>query len=102
MTAGDAQSKPRTTTQKRDQHEEVEQRRRATLNALMGEQVMHTLGSPGGLYQVQVRPLWEDHYRVNVFVGPDAASAKVAHSYFLVTDKDGKIVASTPKITKTY
>jgi hypothetical protein len=102
MTAGDAQSRPRTTTQKREQHEDLEQHRRATLNALMGEQVMHALGQPGSLYQVQVRPLWEDRYRVNVFVGVDAASAKVAHSYFLVSDKDGKIVASTPKITKMY
>jgi hypothetical protein len=68
----------------------------------MGEQVMRALGQPGSLYQVQVRPLWEDHYRVNVFVGVDAASATVAHSYFLVADRDGKIVASTPQITKTY
>jgi hypothetical protein len=102
MTAGDAQSRPRPTTPKREQHEDLEHHRRAALNALMGEQVMYALGEPGGLYQVQVRPLWEDHYRVNVFVGVDAASAKVAHSYFLVADRDGKIVASTPKITKTY
>jgi hypothetical protein len=102
MTAGDAQSRPRMTTPKREPHDEVEQHRRAALKALMGEQVMRALGQPGSLYQVQVRPLWEDHYRVNVFVGVDAASAKVAHSYFLVADSDGKIVASTPKITKTY
>ena len=102
MTAGDAQPRPRTTTQKREQHDDVEQHRRATLNALMGEQVMHALGEPGGLCQVQVRRLWEDHYRVNVFVGVNIASAKVAHSYFLVADRDGKIVSSTPQITKTY
>ena len=64
--------------------------------------IMHAHGEPPDLYQVQVRRLWEDHYRVNVFVGMDAASAKVAHSYFLVADGDGKIVASTPQITKKY
>jgi hypothetical protein len=64
--------------------------------------VMHALGNPGNLHSVQVRPLWEGHYRVNVFVGLDAASAKVAHSYFLVTDDNGNIVASTPKIGKRY
>jgi hypothetical protein len=46
--------------------------------------------------------LWEDHYRVNVLVGPDAASARVANSYFLVVDGDGAIVTSTPRLTRLY
>jgi hypothetical protein len=37
---------------------------------------------------------------VNILVGLDAASVKVAHSYFLVADSDGNILASTPKITR--
>jgi hypothetical protein len=49
-----------------------------------------------------VQRLWEDHYRVNVLVGVDAASAKVAHSYFLVADPNGTIIASTPKIRREY
>jgi hypothetical protein len=64
--------------------------------------VINSLGQPGNLHMVQVRNLWEDHYRVNVFVGSDAGSAKVAHSYFLVTDVNGNIVTSNPKITKKY
>jgi len=63
---------------------------------------MSTLGKPGDLHAVQVRWLWEDHYRVNVFVGPDAASAKVANSYFLVVDDGGNIIASTPTIRRQY
>jgi hypothetical protein len=69
---------------------------------LIGEWVLQTLGEPAGLHGVQVRRLWEGHYRVNVLVGADAASAKVAHSYFLTADGDGDIVGSTPKITKQY
>ena len=76
-----------------------EQRRR---NAVIGQHVLHTLGQPGDLHRVQVRPLWEDHYRVNILVGTDAVSAKVAHSYFLVADSAGTIVASTPKLTRQY
>jgi hypothetical protein len=72
------------------------------LNAVIGKQVLAALGQPGGLLGTQVRPLWQDHYRVNVFVGVDAVSAKIAHSYFLVVDRDGAIVASTPKITRQY
>lgn len=90
------------TTRQREQREDMEQHKRETLNALVGEQVIHTLGEPGGLLIVQVRPLWKNHYRVNVFVGMDATSAKIAHSYFLVADSDGNIIESTPKIAKQY
>jgi hypothetical protein len=71
-------------------------------NAAIGGQVMRTLGQPGDLHRVEVRPLWEDHYRVNVLVGLDAASVRVAHSYFLVTDGKGTIVTATPAITREY
>jgi len=75
---------------------------RERLNAAVGKRVMDTLGKPGDLRAVQVRWLWEHHYRVNVFVGLDAASAKVANSFFLVADDDGKIIASTPTIQRQY
>jgi hypothetical protein len=75
---------------------------RKTLNDLIAKQIIHTLGSPDDLLQVQVRPLWEDRYRVNVFVGADIVSGKVAHSYFLTADGEGTIMRSTPKITRHY
>jgi hypothetical protein len=84
--------------QNRDQEKQTRQQRRTAIC----KQVIQTLGQPGHLHDVQVRFLWEDHYRVNILVGLDAASAKVAHSYFLVADSDGNIVASTPKITRHY
>ena len=70
--------------------------------ALIGGHVLRALGQPGALHRVQVRQLWDDHYRVNVLVGADAAQAKVAHSYFLVVDPAGAILASTPTITRQY
>jgi hypothetical protein len=106
MTAGDAQSTPQKatvpTTQQREQRKDLDQHKRETLNNLIGEQVLHTLGRPGDLFKVQVRPLWENHYRVNVLIGPDAASVKVANSFFLNADSDGNIGQSTPEITKQY
>lgn len=75
---------------------------RPQLNALVGKNVIDALGQPSDLHMVQVKKLWEDHYRVNVFIGADSGSAKVAHSYFLVTDGDGNIVASNPRIAKKY
>ena len=71
-------------------------------NALIGGHVLRALGQPGAFQRVQVRQLWEDHYRVNVLVGGDAASATIAHSYFLVVGDDGAILASTPTITRRY
>ena len=90
------------TTEQHDQNKEMERDKADTLNARVGAQVMHTLGMPLGLHDVQVRRLWEDRYRVNVFIGENAASAKIANSYFLKADNDGKIVESSPKIKKVY
>jgi hypothetical protein len=70
--------------------------------AIIANSVMHALGQPGDLHRVQVRPLWQDHFRVNVLIGGDAVSAKIAHSYFLVADSAGNIIASTPKIRRQY
>jgi hypothetical protein len=90
------------TKQQDKQHPDQDKQDRQQLKALIGKHVMHTLGQPGDLLGVQVRQLWEDHYRVNILVGTDAASVKVAHSYFLVADSDGNIIASTPTIAKQY
>ena len=75
---------------------------RELLRTKISEQVMHTLGHPANLRGVQIRPLWKDHFRVNVLVGADIASVKVAHSFFLVSDLEGTIITSTPVIRKMY
>ena len=86
------------------QHEDKQREKldRQERNRTIGKKVLRSLGQPGGLQSVQVRQLWEDHYRVNVLVGADAVSAKVTHSYFLVADSAGNIVESTPKIRSQY
>jgi hypothetical protein len=82
--------------------DQVERNLRDKIKKLIGDQVLQGLGTPGDLVRVQVRFLWTNHYRANVLVGADVASARVAHSYFLVADDDGRISASTPKIAKHY
>jgi len=72
------------------------------LNAAIAQHVLHALGQPGGLQSVQVRQLWTDHYRVNVLVGESAVTTRIAHSFFLVADKEGAIVGATPNITRQY
>jgi hypothetical protein len=89
-------------TEAAEQDKVLERQKGETLNGLIGAQVIHTLGKPGGLYDVQVRRLWEDRYRVNVFIGETAASPKIANSYFVKADGDGNIVESNPTIKKQY
>ncbi len=75
---------------------------REKLSDLIRQQVIHALGKPMDLRSVQVRKVWDDHYRVNVIVGVNAGSVRVANSYFLVIDSDGSLITATPKITKQY
>lgn len=81
---------------------EQQAKERQQRSSEIGKHVLRNLGKPGGRHSVQVRQLWPDHYRVNVFVGEDTASASVAHSYFVVTNSDGIVVKANPQITKRY
>lgn len=74
----------------------------AALNKLIGEQVIHVLGMPAMLFQVKVLPLWGEYYRINVLVGSDICSARVANSYFVKVDSDGRVIDSTPNMVKRY
>jgi hypothetical protein len=73
-----------------------------TMNALIGRQVLQTLGSPGDILKVKVHPMGNDRYRVNVLVGKDVTTARIANSFFLTADGKGNIVTSSPKIVRLY
>jgi hypothetical protein len=77
-----------------DEREELENQIR--------EQVIRNLGRPIDLRIVQVRKVWDNHYRVNVVVGKNAGSVRVANSYLVVIDSEGSLIAATPEITKQY
>lgn len=85
-----------------EQSKDRERHKQEVLNTMIEEQVIHALGEPVNLLKVQVRPLWEGHYRVNVYSGVDSVCAWIIHSYFVMADKDGSILESTPKIKKLY
>jgi hypothetical protein len=83
---------------KPDDPQELRRQERAACQKRIGEQVIKALGHSDHVRTVQVRSLWSQHYRVNVLVGADAASAMIAHSYFVEADLEGNIIESTPKI----
>lgn len=72
------------------------------LNHIIGKHTTDVLGKPADLQMVQVRRLWGDCYRVNIIVGKDLVSTRIANSFFLVVDKSGNIVEANPKIAKQY
>ena len=53
-------------------------------------------------WSVVVVPLWLNHYRANVLVGPDPTAVRTAHSYFVTADDAGRILTSAPPLTRLY
>jgi len=90
------------TKQQEKQHSEPEKEGEKRRDAAIANHVLTGLGKPADLLRVQVRQLWQDHYRVNVLVGANLASGTVAHSYFLTADGAGHITDCNPKIAKRY
>lgn len=72
------------------------------LSTILTGHVLRSLGHPDDLLMVKVHHLWDNKYRVNVFTGRDVTSAMITHSFFLVVDGEGNIVAATPEITRQY
>jgi len=90
------------TKQQAKQHVEQEHQKHEQRSAQVGSEVIRRLGQPEGLRRVDVRQLWECRYRVNVLVGESNATARVVHSFFLVTDEAGNVVSAEPKLSRQY
>jgi hypothetical protein len=86
----------------REESKPVDKAKLDTLTDFIQQQVLQSLGKPRNLLKVQVNPVWDNHYRVNIFVGSDGASATIPNSFFLVVDTEGSVIAATPKIVKQY
>ncbi len=91
-----------TTPEQTDRDHPIDRQTRDTRDDFIAKQVVRSLGSPTDLFSVQVRPLGTDRYRVNVFVGKYATSARIADSFFLTVDDEGKILTSSPEIARLY
>lgn len=65
-------------------------------------QVAKMLGNPVDLLKIRVHPVGSENFRVNVWAGKSYTAARVTDSFFLTTDGDGNVMASTPKIVRMY
>jgi len=73
-----------------------------SLDTMIRDAIITSLGRPPGLYRVAVLPLWQGHYRVNVLTGSDATSVCIPHSYFVTTGDDGAIISASPPIVRLH
>jgi hypothetical protein len=71
---------------------------REALKGVIRNRVLGTLGEPGRLGRVQVRPLWANYYRVNILMAQGFGCERAAASYFMETDGAGNLVKSTPAL----
>ena len=86
----------------RRQDDDARPQKREIFDTLISEQILHKLGVSDKLQSVQVRRLWEGHYRVNIFLGKDLVFAQISNSYFVTVDGDGHIVESNPKLPNVH
>jgi hypothetical protein len=61
--------------------------------------VRKALGAQPGLLRVRAKPLWGDRFRVNVFAGDSAASARLTASYFVRAGEGGDVIESDPPLS---
>ena len=72
------------------------------LKTLVREQVLHALGEPHNLFRLHVQPQRDGNYRVNVFVGTNAAKFKISYNCFVEADDEGKVLSSSPTTHELY
>jgi hypothetical protein len=72
------------------------------LEAVVADGVMSALGRPPDFLRASARLVCAGRYRVNVFTGLHAGSARVSHSYFVEADGNGKVLASSPPLARAY
>lgn len=97
------------TLKKRAKEEVVEnqEEKRPDLSAQIAVSLIQKLGRPKELHMVRVIPLWNNNYRINVWVNvrgeqPIFDQRRISDSFFVVCNEAGDIVEGRPEIEKRY
>lgn len=81
----------------------------AQIEELLVAELLNRLGRPEKLKFIKASNVFDNKWRVDVWCYHDSVktimatqSAKILHSYFIYADAHGKIIESSPEITKIY
>ena len=70
----------------------------------IADRVFERLGKPRDLFRIQIRPLWSDYFRVNVYREVEASQAlprvEMTDSFFVTTDHES--FTARPVIERKY
>jgi hypothetical protein len=70
----------------------------------IADRVFERMGKPRDLFRIQIRPLWGEYYRVNVYRETGASEAipriEMTDSFFVTTDHE--TMTTRPAIAKKY
>jgi hypothetical protein len=95
------------TTQKLHKVEDKTDQKQPDLASVIGVSLLKRLGKPNNLHMMKVIHLWNNHYRVNVWVSILGNNSlhdqrRIEHSYFVSVDEHGEILDSKPEIKRIY
>ena len=88
-------------------HEEPVKQQNAHLESIVRQEVLNRMGTPPRLHSIRCHNVFENRWRVNVWVEYDGGldmvftSHKIAHSYFCIVSSDEE-VACDPPIERLY
>ena len=97
----------KTTKPKKVRKEDVkkDEPKQPDFSPVIQEAVLERLGKPDDFWKVDVKPLWENRFRVNVWteqMGRIGPTHRIVDSFFIVASPEGGIVESRPQISKKY
>lgn len=75
--------------------------------AIFEQNILEELGTPPGFLQIDAKPLWDNRYRVNIWVEYEdkiyqVVRKQISDSFFVVTSDGGEIIRSSPEIKRKY
>ena len=98
---------PKTKRPKKVKKEELkkEEPKQPDFSPVIRDAVLERLGKPKDFWKVDVKPLWENRFRVNVWteeMGRIGPTHRIVDSFFIIASPEGGIVESRPQISKKY
>ncbi len=84
---------------------EQEKKNKDLINERIKEYVFENLGQPKNLYRLDIRSLWENFYRINMWSVDSSSIIEtyvLSDSFFIEISEGGEVIACNPEIKRRY